>query len=153
MRSKAYRSAMSEANAGNRIATQVRLLRETAGLTQTQMAKKLGTRQSAIARMEDTEYGKFSVAQLHRIAKLFDVALWVEFAPFSAVLQRTGDLSPGKLTPLPYDKEFDETGEPLPHVPLAFDGSAIALDHYVTKVGGAISQAWFPAPGTKALEK
>jgi transcriptional regulator with XRE-family HTH domain len=112
MRSKAYRESMVESNATLRVATQVRLLREQAKLSQAQLAHAIGTRQSAIARIESGQYGRFSIAVLHRIAKHFDVATWVEFISFSTLLQRTADVSPDAITPKPYTEEFGEDGEP-----------------------------------------
>ncbi|MEW9586775.1 multiprotein-bridging factor 1 family protein [Paraburkholderia sp. DGU8] len=139
MRSKAYRAGMAEANAGNRIAFQIRLLREAAGMSQTDLAEKLGTRQSAVARLEDPNYGKQSLSALHKIAAIFDVATWVEFVPFSTLVQRTADLSPAALTPASYPKEFDEDGQPNTSVSLAFDGSAICATNFVRTAGSAAS--------------
>lgn len=102
------------------------------------MAKKLGTRQSAIARLEDPDYGKQSLTVLHKIAQVFDVAAWVEFIPYSTLLRRTADLSPAALTPRPYTSEFDETGEPNSSVDVIFDGSIICKSNYVTSTAGSI---------------
>lgn len=113
MRSKAYRTSMVDSNVTLRIATQIRLLRERAQLSQAQLADCIGTRQSAIARIESGQYGKFSISLLHRIANYFNVAIWVEFVSFSTLLRRTADLSPQTLTPASYDDEFREDGEPL----------------------------------------
>lgn len=136
LRSKVYRASFAEAAAGTQIATQIRLLRETAGLSQSELAKKLGTRQSAVARLEDANYGKQSLAILHRIAKTFDVVAWVEFVPYSTMLRRTADLSPKALTPRSYTEEFDADGEPTAAVDLAFDGSVICKSNYVTLESG-----------------
>ncbi|WP_262420090.1 multiprotein-bridging factor 1 family protein [Paraburkholderia sp. 31.1] len=143
MRSKAYRAAASEANISNRIATQVRLIREAAGLTQSQLARKLGTGQSAIARLEDAEYGKHSIGLLNRLADAFDVALWMEFVSFSTLIKRTSHTGPAELTPLPYEKEFDsDTGEPFYDMPLSMDGSTLDSRHYVTAVSGNTVLGW-----------
>ena len=133
LRSKQYRTAAAKANLGSRIAIQIRLLREAAGMSQAQLAKKIGTRQSAIARIEDPTYGKQSLALLERIAKEFDVAAWVELVSFSTYLRRTSDLSPKALTPKAYTEEFDaSSGEPLSSLTLQFDGSPISMLHYAT---------------------
>src|SRR5690625_1461254 len=137
MRTKAYRAAMMESSATLRIATQVRLLRERANLSQTQLARAIGTRQSAIARIESGGYGRFSRALLHRIANYFDVATWVEFVSFSTFLQRTDNLSPDVLTPTRYTEEFDQEGEPTTDVLLQFDGSAISGSLYCQPVANA----------------
>jgi len=57
------------------LALLVREMREEAGLTQTELAKKAGTTQSVIARLEDAEYTGHSLATLERIALACGVAL------------------------------------------------------------------------------
>lgn len=136
MRVKAYREALAEANVENRIASQIRLLRESAGMTQGELAAKLGTGQGAVARLENVTYGKHSIAMLHRVAKVFDVATWVEFVPFSTLLRRTADLSPEALTPKRYDQEFGENGELSVDADVAFDRSAICQSHYIERMEG-----------------
>ena len=57
------------------LALLVRDIREDAGLTQTELAKKVGTTQSAIARLEDAEYTGHSLTMLERIATVCGMAL------------------------------------------------------------------------------
>ena len=57
------------------LALLVREMREEAGLTQTELAKRVGTAQSVIARLEDAEYTGHSLATLERIALACGVAL------------------------------------------------------------------------------
>ena len=57
------------------LALLVREMREDAGLTQTELAKKVGTTQSVIARLEDAEYSGHSLRMLERIATVCGVAL------------------------------------------------------------------------------
>ena len=57
------------------LALLVREMREDAGLTQAELAKKVGTTQSVIARLEDAEYSGHSLAMLERIATACGVAL------------------------------------------------------------------------------
>jgi len=122
---------MANENGVTRVALQLRHMRERAGLTQAELAAKVGTRQSAIARLESMSYGKFSISMLQKIADYFDVVAWVEFAPYSSFLRRTANLSPHAITPKPYTEEFDGDGNPLPGLMLAFDGSAICRSHYI----------------------
>lgn len=57
------------------LALLVREMREDADLTQTELAKKVGTTQSVIARLEDAEYAGHSLTMLERIATACGVAL------------------------------------------------------------------------------
>ena len=57
------------------LALLVREMREDAGLTQTELAKKVGTTQSVIARLEDAEYAGHSLTMLERIATACGMAL------------------------------------------------------------------------------
>ncbi len=53
----------------------VREMREGAGLTQVKVAKRIGTKQSVIARLEDAEYTGHSLTMLERIASACGVTL------------------------------------------------------------------------------
>ena len=57
------------------LALLVREMREAAGLTQAELAKKVGTSQSVIARLEDAEYTGHSLTMLERIATACGMAL------------------------------------------------------------------------------
>jgi phage-related protein/DNA-binding XRE family transcriptional regulator len=57
------------------LALLVREMREDAGMTQAELAKKVGTTQSVIARLEDAEYAGHSLTMLERIATACGVAL------------------------------------------------------------------------------
>jgi ribosome-binding protein aMBF1 (putative translation factor) len=57
------------------LALLVREMREGATLTQAELAKKVGTTQSVIARLEDAEYTGHSLAMLERLATACGVAL------------------------------------------------------------------------------
>jgi ribosome-binding protein aMBF1 (putative translation factor) len=57
------------------LALLVREMREDAGLTQTELAKRVGTTQSVIARLEDAEYAGHSLTMLERIAAACGVGL------------------------------------------------------------------------------
>jgi len=57
------------------LALLVREMREDAGLTQAELARKVGTTQSVIARLEDAEYTGHSLTMLERIAAVCGVAL------------------------------------------------------------------------------
>jgi len=57
------------------LALLVREMRENAGLTQVELARRVGTTQSVVARLEDAEYKGHSLTMLERIAAACGVAL------------------------------------------------------------------------------
>lgn len=57
------------------LALLVREMREDARFTQAELAKKVGTTQSVIARLEDAEYTGHSLAMLERIAIVCGIGL------------------------------------------------------------------------------
>lgn len=55
--------------------------RDNAGLTQRELARRVGTHQSVIARLEDAEYGGHSLSMLRRIADALGSELKIDFVP------------------------------------------------------------------------
>ena len=62
------------------IGHQIFLAREQAGMTQGELAKRIGTRQSNISRLEQGNYN-FTVEMLEKIAQAFHFRLKMEFIP------------------------------------------------------------------------
>lgn len=62
-----------------RIALEIVYYREKAGFTQEDLAEKIGTSQSAIARLENPDYKGYSVSVLRKIADVLDLELTVSF--------------------------------------------------------------------------
>lgn len=65
----------------SRIASMIYSLRLKAGMTQAEFARKLGTKASAISRIESSEYNGHSLKLLQKIAELFDAKIEIKFAP------------------------------------------------------------------------
>ncbi len=74
-KSAAYRKAFEHTLHQIDLALLVREMRENAGLTQAELAKKVRTTQSVIARLEDAEYSGHSLTMLERVATACGVAL------------------------------------------------------------------------------
>jgi len=74
-KSAAYRKTFARTLHQIDLALLVREMREDARLTQAELAKKVGTTQSVIARLEDAEYTGHSLTMLERIATACGVAL------------------------------------------------------------------------------
>ena len=67
-RSASYRNSYARALRQIDLALLVREMREGAELTQSELARRIGTTQSVIARLEDAEYRGHSLPMLERIA-------------------------------------------------------------------------------------
>jgi DNA-binding XRE family transcriptional regulator len=72
---------LEEARANEEIAHKIHELRVTASLTQTQLAKLIGTTASVICRLEDADYEGHSLSMLKRIAAAVDKRVEIRFVP------------------------------------------------------------------------
>jgi ribosome-binding protein aMBF1 (putative translation factor) len=67
------------------IAAEIIKARTKAQMTQAELAERLGTKPSAISRLESPNYGKVSVSTLKKIAVALNCDLRIEFLPKSNV--------------------------------------------------------------------
>ena len=72
---------LDEARANEEIARKIHELRAAAALTQTQLAKLIGTTASVICRLEDADYEGHSLAMLRRIVGALNQRVEVRFIP------------------------------------------------------------------------
>lgn len=101
---KEARDAYLAAQARTRIVSQIRAIRSQRGWSQAEFAKRLGKPQSNVSqRLENREYGGFTLSTLLEIAATFDSGLVVEFVPYADFIKRTHDLSPTALAVAPFD--------------------------------------------------
>jgi transcriptional regulator with XRE-family HTH domain len=73
------RAMIVEETANAEVAALVHKARTDARLSQSQLARLLGTSQSTIARLEDADYSGHSLTMLKRIAAALDLALELRF--------------------------------------------------------------------------
>ncbi len=72
---------LEEARANDEIAHKIHELRTAAALTQTQLAKLIGTTASVICRLEDADYEGHSLPMLRRIAGALNQRVEIRFIP------------------------------------------------------------------------
>ena len=72
---------LEEARANEDIARKIRELRTAASLTQTQLAKLIGTTASVICRLEDADYEGHSLTMLRRVAGALNQRVEIRFVP------------------------------------------------------------------------
>jgi len=109
------------------LAMQLRSMREARELSQIDVGNNADMKQSAIARLEDPTYSSMTLSTLKRLAKAFDVALIVRFAPFSEFISWTAQIDEPQLSPPSFKEEepprtieeiiniFLSTEDPLPY--------------------------------------
>ena len=114
LRDRDYRHSYVASHITEGLALQIRALRESRPWTQVQLGDRAGMSQVAISRLEDPDYGRFTLNTLRRLAQAFDVALIVRFAPFSELVDWTLGLSPEALSPP--DFEHDAALTPRPYI-------------------------------------
>jgi DNA-binding XRE family transcriptional regulator len=72
---------LEEARANEEIARKIDALKTAAGLTQTQLARLIGTTASVICRLEDANYEGHSLAILRRFAAALNKRVEIRFVP------------------------------------------------------------------------
>jgi len=68
------------------IATQIKVLREKEGWTQSELAERAGMKQERISVLEDVNYSSWTASVLRRIAKAYDLRLSIKFESFGSYL-------------------------------------------------------------------
>ncbi|MSP01044.1 MAG: helix-turn-helix domain-containing protein [Acetobacteraceae bacterium] len=94
---KEMRDAYLAAQIRTKLTAQIRALRDQRVWSQGALARYLGKPQSNVSRLENREYGNFTLKTLLELASAFDVGLVVEFVPYDEFIRRTEDLRPETL--------------------------------------------------------
>lgn len=103
-----YRREFAEENISTGLAFQIRLLRESRGWTQEELAQRTGQAQASISRLENPNYGRHSLTTLKRLAAAFDVAMAVRFVAFSELVDWALSLTPRRLAPPSFSEEYSQ---------------------------------------------
>ncbi len=90
---KEFRDCYVDSHITNGLSFQIRGMRKSRKLSQQELAVRLGTKQEAISRLENPDYGKFSLDTLKKIGSEFDVALSVRFISFSELAAQTTSMT------------------------------------------------------------
>ena len=79
--SEEARRELRAARTSAQVSRQIYALRVDAGLTQMELAKRIGTSHSVISRLEDDDYEGHSLNLLRRIAEALDRTVEIRFVP------------------------------------------------------------------------
>jgi len=102
MHSKAYRDAYVASHTRQFLARQIRVFR--GGRSQMQFGEMIGKRQTVVSRLEDPNYGKWTLQTLLDVARKLDVAVVVRFVDFPTFVELTNDMSDNAARPRAYDQ-------------------------------------------------
>ena len=80
-RDAAKRATFEEELTNAEVASHIYDLRTKAGLSHTDLARKVGTTASVICRLEDADYSGHSLSLLRRIAAALDKRIQIRFVP------------------------------------------------------------------------
>lgn len=103
---KEFRDEYTASRVRSWIAYQIKALRQQRGWSQEDFAARIGTSQGNVSkRLENPDYGKFSLQTLLDVAAACDVALTVNFVDHLSFLTKTSDLSVDNLKVAPYSPD------------------------------------------------
>jgi len=88
-----YRYAYAEDFLNTSVATQIRVIREQRGLTQEELAQKIGTKQAGISRLENVNYSAWKTETLRKIARALKVRLKITFETFGSLVDEAETFS------------------------------------------------------------
>jgi|HubBroStandDraft_6_1064221.scaffolds.fasta_scaffold3038068_1 ribosome-binding protein aMBF1 (putative translation factor) len=92
-----------EARVNARVAQMIYEARQKAGLSQAELAERVGTKQGVISRLEDADYEGHSLGMLLKIAAALGKQIYIEFQNTRARAPKTGAVRFRKLTPVHAD--------------------------------------------------
>ena len=75
------RRLSEEARINAAVAQLIYAARNKAGLSQAELAERIGTKQSVISRLKDADYEGYSLSMLHRIAAALGQCVGIRFLP------------------------------------------------------------------------
>ncbi|MEQ9191200.1 MAG: helix-turn-helix transcriptional regulator [Alphaproteobacteria bacterium] len=105
-RDKEFRDSYVENHTRASVGYQIKAMREARSWSQEELGKQAGGKgQTAIARLENPDYGRPSLTTLLEVASAFDVGLLVRFVPFSELLNWSSKVSPEELNVLSYEDD------------------------------------------------
>jgi hypothetical protein len=103
LRSKKYRDSYLSSHIRMFLANQLSSLRGE--MSQQEFGQLLGKPQPIVSRLQNPDYGKYSLQTLLEIASKLDVALLVRFVDYPTFLKITSDFSDEALRPASFDPE------------------------------------------------
>jgi transcriptional regulator with XRE-family HTH domain len=96
-RDQEYSEGYAESFLNSYVATQIKVIREQRGMKQADLAREMGTTQTAISRIENVNYSSWNIKTLKRLARAFGVRLKVSFETYGTLPQEVEGFGRGAL--------------------------------------------------------
>lgn len=103
------RDAYLQAEVTTALAHQIRAIRIQRGWSQAELARRMGTKQHVVSRLENPDYGRYTLQTLMMLSRAFDTGLQVRFVSFVTMLKDT-------LRPKHQERLVPSFEEEAPHV-------------------------------------
>jgi transcriptional regulator with XRE-family HTH domain len=100
-----YRNAYAESFMNTYVAAQIKTLREEFPLTQEELARRIGSQQPGIARLENVNYSSWKVETLRKIARALNVRLRISFEGFGTLPAEIEGFNRDGIKRLPFDRD------------------------------------------------
>jgi DNA-binding XRE family transcriptional regulator len=137
-----YRHAYADEILNLLVCSQIRVLREQQEMTQGQLGETIGTTQTAISRIENTNYSAWNIRTLKKIAEAFDLRLRITFENFGTLWQDVRAINYEGLRRAKNIQEDPEFTASAPvQVPAIVEGSATLRGHSALIASGAVLHA------------
>ena len=93
LRDAEYSEGYAESFLNSYVATQIKVIREQRQMTQSDLAREMGTTQTAISRIENVNYSSWNVSTLKKLARAFHIRLKVSFETFGTLPYEVEDFN------------------------------------------------------------
>jgi len=123
-RDKEYRDAFVQEFIFSRIPLKIRAIRDKRGMSQAELGEKAQVAQAWVSKLEDPNYGRLTLSTLLKIASAFDCGLFVDFVPFSRILNEATIMSPQSFDVPAFDDDSALVREPSVPVPVSIQNPA-----------------------------
>jgi transcriptional regulator with XRE-family HTH domain len=97
LRDPEFSEGYAESFLNSYIATQIKVIREQRKMKQADLAREVGTTQTAISRIENVNYSSWNVNTLKKLARAFHLRLMVSFETYGTLPDEVGKFTQESL--------------------------------------------------------
>jgi len=97
LRDPEFSEGYAESFLNSYVATQIKVIREQRRMKQSDLAREVGTTQTAISRIENVNYSSWNINTLKKLARAFRVRLMVSFETYGTLPDEVGKFTQESL--------------------------------------------------------